>query len=204
MNVTIIVPKGTTNHGNPNLLCTPPNWYDYAIFYLTNYIAHAATVITSPGQGLLETTLVIISALLLPTTGVIHATVAIFRCALFRGNELRRAAFAGALYVVSRDALGGSGEAAQGGKDEGGGQDIEAKKPREGMEREKAPTIDVGLATPNRVETETPGNDTGRLIPSVVPESTEPAKLDSCHDNHPLADSSLCSIPSVSPFRKGY
>lgn len=38
-NLTITVPNGATNHGISNLLCTPPSWTDYVIFYLTNYFA---------------------------------------------------------------------------------------------------------------------------------------------------------------------
>lgn len=79
MNITITVPEGSTNHGNPNLLCTPPNWYDYVIFYFANYFAHAATVITVPGQGTSETIEVIRNALLLPTSGVLRAMSAIRR-----------------------------------------------------------------------------------------------------------------------------
>jgi hypothetical protein len=49
--LTLPVPPGSSNHGNPNLLCIPPRWFHYVLFYLSNYLAHAATVIKTPVQG---------------------------------------------------------------------------------------------------------------------------------------------------------
>jgi len=49
-NITITVPPGTSNHGNPKLLCTPLSWTDVAIFFLGNYVAHEATMLTIPGS----------------------------------------------------------------------------------------------------------------------------------------------------------
>jgi len=101
MNFTILVPNGTTNHGNPNLLCTPPKWYDFLIFYFANYLAHAATIVTLPGQGALETSAAVIAALFIPTSGVMRATkVIIRRAGLVKNDPLRRAARAGALCMV--------------------------------------------------------------------------------------------------------
>jgi hypothetical protein len=104
MNLTITLPEGSTNHGNPNLLCTPPKWYDYAAFFFTNYFAHAITVVSVPGQSTSETLLAITGALLLPTSGVVRATAAILRhSGTVRNDPLRRAARAGALAMVVRD-----------------------------------------------------------------------------------------------------
>lgn len=77
MNLTITVPDGSSNHGNPNLLCTPPSWFDYILFYFSNYFAHAATVISTPGQGSEETFLAILAALLFPASGLTCALEAI-------------------------------------------------------------------------------------------------------------------------------
>ncbi|KAK3942948.1 hypothetical protein QBC46DRAFT_447257 [Diplogelasinospora grovesii] len=100
MNFTIVVPEGSTNHGNPKLLCTPPAWYDYVLFYFANYFAHAATVISYPGQGGFETVAVAVSALMLPVSGFTRAANAIYRRARFESNPLKRAARARALCMV--------------------------------------------------------------------------------------------------------
>ncbi|AEO66313.1 uncharacterized protein THITE_110760 [Thermothielavioides terrestris NRRL 8126] len=103
MNITVTVPEGSSNHGNPNLLCVPPSWSDYIIFYFSNYVAHAATVIMSPGQGWRETIIVVLSALLLPGSGIQRAITAIRRRSRFQSDPLTRAARAGALCVVVRE-----------------------------------------------------------------------------------------------------
>jgi len=41
---------GYTHHGKCNLLCAPATWFDILIFFLGNYVAHAATVVSLPGQ----------------------------------------------------------------------------------------------------------------------------------------------------------
>jgi hypothetical protein len=105
MNITLTVPDGTTNHGNPNLLCTPPYWYDFVLFYFANYIAHAATVISSPGPGSWSTVYVVIIALLIPVSGVIRAVSNIRRHACTEAHPLRRAARARALCMVVRAPL---------------------------------------------------------------------------------------------------
>ncbi|KAK3302748.1 uncharacterized protein B0T15DRAFT_314050 [Chaetomium strumarium] len=102
LNLTITVPDGSSNHGNPRLLCTPPSWFDYIIFFFSNYFAHAATVITNPGQGRKETIFVILAALLFPGLGIVRAMEAIRRHSSFEFDPLRRALRAGALCMVVR------------------------------------------------------------------------------------------------------
>jgi hypothetical protein len=53
MNETATVPTNDSNHGDPNLLCRPSRWTDIATFFLGNYIAHAATIMTIPGESAL-------------------------------------------------------------------------------------------------------------------------------------------------------
>jgi hypothetical protein len=101
MNFTITVPEGTTNHGNPNLLCTPAQWYDFIVFFFANYFAHAASVVLEPGQSLRRTGVFILFALTLPGSGVVRALFAILRhAATETKNPLKRAARAGALCMV--------------------------------------------------------------------------------------------------------
>ncbi|KAL7804938.1 hypothetical protein V8C44DRAFT_341952 [Trichoderma aethiopicum] len=101
MNFTFTVPEGSTNHGNPNLLCTPAKWYDLLIFFSANYFAHAASVIVEPGQDFASIALWILVALVLPGAGVSRAVRAISRHAITeRKNPLQCAARAGALCMV--------------------------------------------------------------------------------------------------------
>lgn len=101
MNFTLVVPNATTNDGNPHLLCTPPKWYELALFYLANYFAHATTVISYPGQGILEYAYTIVTALLQPGSGVLRAAATIIRHpGLIRDNPLKQTNKARALCMV--------------------------------------------------------------------------------------------------------
>jgi len=105
MNFTITVPPGTTNHGNPRLLCIPPKWYNYVVFYFTNYFAHAATIITFLRQGFTETFITMLLALLLPSNAVRRASENILRCArIYRKDPLKQAAHVGGLCMVVKEA----------------------------------------------------------------------------------------------------
>jgi hypothetical protein len=70
MNISIPVPDGTSNHGNPHLLCTPPQWYDFVIFYFGNYLAHVATVRTPQGTKWGFTVSISVAVLFVPTIGL--------------------------------------------------------------------------------------------------------------------------------------
>lgn len=104
MNITISVPEGTSNHGDPDLLCVPSKWTNILLFYAVNYLAHAVTVKSLPGEKLANTVFFIALALIYPYSGLLRGLEAIARrAAWFRGNELQRAARAGALCVVVRN-----------------------------------------------------------------------------------------------------
>jgi hypothetical protein len=102
INTTIVVPPDASNHGDRDLLCTPPKWTDIAIFFLGNYVAHAATIVTSPGESTLSVAIATIYALLFPVTGVVRGVKAIMSLAILGNTDLEKAARAGALYVVKR------------------------------------------------------------------------------------------------------
>ncbi len=93
---------GFAHHGNCNLFCRPATWTDIIIFYLGNYIAHAVTVISSPGQSVMRTFLTIMSSLLFPASGISKGLDAIFSLAKFAKTDLQVAARAGALCAVIR------------------------------------------------------------------------------------------------------
>lgn len=103
MNITVFLPPGTTDHGSPGLICVPPQWTDFIVFFATNYFAHAATVVGRPGQSTAETVTGIIAALFAPGSGALRTLrYFIVRPVAIRGDELQRAAAAGALCMVVR------------------------------------------------------------------------------------------------------
>jgi hypothetical protein len=101
-NITLTVPDGATNHGNLNLLCTPTTASDIIIFYLGNYVAHAATVVTLPGEKQRGVLVTIILSLLFPLSGIMRGLDAIVYHAKHGKNDLQKAARAGALCMVIR------------------------------------------------------------------------------------------------------
>jgi hypothetical protein len=111
-NTTKTASSRAPNDGGPNLLCVPTRWTDIASFFIGNYFAHAATVKLHPGESALSAILALISALLLPTSGIIRGLNGVLRNASFRkrgfcraisrGSDYQTAAAAGALCMVVR------------------------------------------------------------------------------------------------------
>ena len=79
---TVLVPHGTSNHGDPSLLCTPSKWTDVATFLLANYAAHAATVGSQPGDSVFRNGLTMLIALFFPVAGVVQGLDAIMHHAI--------------------------------------------------------------------------------------------------------------------------
>jgi hypothetical protein len=105
INITLSVPAGSSNHGDPRFLCEPPKWYDFVVFFFSNYFAHAATVISVPGQPWIETVEVALFALLLPMSGAARAVSAIRNHAATYRDPMTQAARAGALCMVGLSGL---------------------------------------------------------------------------------------------------
>ena len=101
-NVTITVPEGTSDHGDPRLLCTPAKWTDVATFLLANFVAHAATVKTKPGEPIISVFSALVLALFFPGIGTAKGLDAIFRHAITGSSPLQVAKKAGALCQVVR------------------------------------------------------------------------------------------------------
>lgn len=105
VNMTIAVPNGTFTHDDGHVLCVRAHQWQtsvyVAIFVATNYVAHAATVRSSPGDALLATVGNIALALFLPMSGLMRALNAIRRFAR-RGSDIEKACRAGALCMVVR------------------------------------------------------------------------------------------------------
>ncbi|KAF9029408.1 hypothetical protein BDZ89DRAFT_1038492 [Hymenopellis radicata] len=102
----ITLPDNVTNHGEPNLLCTPSTGYTVFSFILANYVMHAATTQTFPGESPFHQLLSFVTALLFPATGVSRGVNTIARGILVTVNrkhgDLQKAAAAGALCMVVR------------------------------------------------------------------------------------------------------
>lgn len=91
-----------SHHGDCNLLCRPAIWADFIVFYLGNYVAHAATVIIRPGRSIFASLVTVIAALLFPGSGIFHGLEAILSFAVRAPTNLQMAARAGALCAIVR------------------------------------------------------------------------------------------------------
>ncbi|KAI9660558.1 MAG: hypothetical protein M1821_009910 [Bathelium mastoideum] len=106
--ISIQVPNGTTQHDNEHILCLPitksywPSVAGIIIFFATNYLAHAATVKSSPGDDVLVQACNAILALCFPMSGLLRALNAIVRFPVAAENEVDKACRAGALCMVVR------------------------------------------------------------------------------------------------------
>lgn len=104
----VFIPDGlhATDHDSNNIFCVVPSpWFTVIIFYLGNYAAHAATLITYPGEAPVYVGAAILYALFFPTSGIVRGLNAIFRSARLpwsKRTDLCAAARAGALCMVVR------------------------------------------------------------------------------------------------------
>lgn len=98
----LVLPPGSSNHADPDLLCWPSRWTDVLIFFLGKYVLHAATERPLPGESLVSQAIATILVLLLPS-GVLRGIRAIICGAKFTRNDLTTAARAGALCTVIRE-----------------------------------------------------------------------------------------------------
>ncbi|KAI9781970.1 MAG: hypothetical protein M1839_005563 [Geoglossum umbratile] len=101
-NSTIVVPPKASNHGDPNLLCLPAAWTDIVVFLLGNYVAHAATIKTLPGESPIGVMIAAVAALLFPMAGAVRGLDAIMSFAILGANDLEKAARAQALCMVKK------------------------------------------------------------------------------------------------------
>ncbi|KUJ17992.1 uncharacterized protein LY89DRAFT_717624 [Mollisia scopiformis] len=99
-NGNITLPAGATSHGQPDLLCLPTKWTDIVVFFMGNYVAHAATIRLEPSTSIVNTVLAIVLALLIPISGVKRGIKGIMSFAKFGKTDLQVAARAGALCQV--------------------------------------------------------------------------------------------------------
>ncbi|KAH8897691.1 hypothetical protein GQ53DRAFT_802918 [Thozetella sp. PMI_491] len=93
---------GYFHRGDCNLLCHSAGWTDIIVFYVGNYAAHAATVVSQPGQSTLSSLLTILTAVFFPGGGVRSGIETIANFANGGRTNLQAAARAGALCTVIR------------------------------------------------------------------------------------------------------
>ncbi|KAH7138254.1 hypothetical protein B0J11DRAFT_10868 [Dendryphion nanum] len=98
--MTVLVPEGSTNHGMENLICSPAQWTDYLIFFAINYVAHAFTLMSPPGETTSETIMSGIWAFFVPGTGAIRSLRWIFSHAITASGAFQEALRAGAVCMV--------------------------------------------------------------------------------------------------------
>ncbi|KAJ7268395.1 hypothetical protein C8J57DRAFT_1181345 [Mycena rebaudengoi] len=103
-NITKIRPSHiSAKREEPKLTCSPGSVLDLVIFFIGNYLAHAVTVITYPGESSTAELLSFLAALTFPASGLVRGFNAIRRHAMFTKGSLARAAKSGALCMVVRN-----------------------------------------------------------------------------------------------------
>jgi len=102
-NFTIALPASTSNHGDPHLLCPPTTWISVSIFFLGNYVAHAATVKLPPAVSAISNLRICFSALMMPASGLVLALRAFAHAVCGIGkSEAQRVGIAGGLCMYAR------------------------------------------------------------------------------------------------------
>lgn len=92
-----------TENRKQTVCCRKAAWTDLLTFYLGNYIAHAVTTKTLPGQSKAGSIFTILTALLFPMSGALRGVHFILSGAVFANTDLQAAARAGALCMVVQD-----------------------------------------------------------------------------------------------------
>lgn len=88
--------------GDPKVHCEPTNWYDICWFIFANYILHALSVRSLPGENSYSALVIKIGCLLIPFTGLRRGLCLITRANAAADNDLQAAARASALCMVIR------------------------------------------------------------------------------------------------------
>ena len=90
---------------DPHLVCEEKRWQSVFTFFITNYIAHAFTIVPDPGANWVAQTVFSFSALMVPNIGLVGATESVKSYFLQgRSGDLHRALAQDALFIlVKRD-----------------------------------------------------------------------------------------------------
>ncbi|KAL8949949.1 MAG: hypothetical protein Q9222_003981 [Ikaeria aurantiellina] len=82
--------------------CQPTHWYDILWFFFANFLLHALSVRSLPGENAFSSTVFKFCCLLIPYTGVRRGLCLIYRAGNLANNDLQAAARANALCMVIR------------------------------------------------------------------------------------------------------
>ena len=86
---------------DPHLVCEEKRWQNILTFFITNYIAHAFTIIPDPGANWIAQAVFNFSALMVPNFGLMEATRSIaFHILQGRSDDLHRALAQDALLIL--------------------------------------------------------------------------------------------------------
>ncbi|KAL8716203.1 MAG: hypothetical protein Q9220_000108 [cf. Caloplaca sp. 1 TL-2023] len=96
--------NGTITHeaDGSQVWCQPTHWYDILWFFFANFILHALSVRSLPGENAFSSTVFKFCCLLIPYTGVRRGLCLIYRAGNLANNDLQAAARANALCMVIR------------------------------------------------------------------------------------------------------
>ncbi|KAL8726171.1 MAG: hypothetical protein Q9166_006888 [cf. Caloplaca sp. 2 TL-2023] len=92
----------TTETDGSEVWCESSQWYDVLWFFFANFLLHALSVRSLPGESYVSSTVFKICCLLVPYTGVRRGLCLILRASNLAGNDLQSAARANALCMVIR------------------------------------------------------------------------------------------------------
>ena len=98
-------PANNTSVGDSSdghLYCEKTTWYDVCWYFFTNYLLHALSVRSLPGENVYSSTAFKLCCLLVPYTGVRRGLSLISRASSLTKDDLQAAARAGALCMVIR------------------------------------------------------------------------------------------------------
>jgi hypothetical protein len=82
--------------------CTPPKVTDFLAFYVANYAAHAATLLSRPGESFASITLSALCALFIPSSGSLRTIRYLLLMPIRGKDELDKAARSEALCTIFR------------------------------------------------------------------------------------------------------
>ena len=86
---------------DPHLVCEEKRWESIFTFFITNYIAHAFTIVPDPGANWAAQTVFSFSALMVPNIGLMEATRSVaFHILQGRSDDLHRALAQDALLIL--------------------------------------------------------------------------------------------------------
>lgn len=96
--------NSTFSDGLPGnqVVCNSTNWYDIVWFFFANYIMHALSVRSLPGENFITSVVFKLACLMIPYTGLRRGLCLIARSSVLMRDDLQAAARANALCMVIR------------------------------------------------------------------------------------------------------